>query len=87
MCRGYDQWAIAQMLSISPATIHKHRQSIYKQLDVHNTQEAIIRAFQTGLYFPLETEGKYRKSVLSQKNGCPNKSYPRLYNMSIQFAF
>ena len=54
MCHGYDQWTIAQMLSTSPATIRKHRQSIYERLNVHNMQEAIIRAYQTGLYFPLE---------------------------------
>lgn len=54
MCRGYDQWAISQMLSTSPATIRKHRQSIYEHLHVHNVQEAIIKAYQTGLYFPLE---------------------------------
>ena len=54
MCHGYDQWAIARILSTSPATIRKHRQSIYERLNVHNVQEAIIRAYQTGLYFPLE---------------------------------
>ena len=54
MCRGYDQWAIARMLSTSPATIRKHRQSIYERLNVHNVQEAILRAYQTGLYSPLE---------------------------------
>ncbi len=54
MCRGYDQRAIARMLSTSPATIRKHRQGIYKQLGVHTEREALLSAYQTGLFSPLK---------------------------------
>ena len=54
MCRGNSQDAIAEVLCISPATVGKHRQHIYEQLGVHNEQDAILVAYQIGLFSPIE---------------------------------
>jgi DNA-binding CsgD family transcriptional regulator len=53
MCRGYDRKAIAKALSIASATVDKHRQQIYKQLDVHCERDALLVAYQFGLFSPL----------------------------------
>jgi len=53
MCRGYNQDAIARTLSIAPATVSKHRQQIYRQLDVHCERDALLAAYQSGLFSPL----------------------------------
>jgi DNA-binding NarL/FixJ family response regulator len=50
MCRGYNQEAIADLLCISPATVGKHRQHIYEQLGVHCERDALLVAYQTGLF-------------------------------------
>lgn len=53
ICRGYDQEAIAEALSIVPDTVKKHRQHIYQQLGVHTEQELLLAAFQAGFFSPL----------------------------------
>ncbi len=53
-CRGYDQKGIASQLGVTAATVSKHLQRIYAQLGVHNTRDALLVAFQAGLFFPLE---------------------------------
>lgn len=54
MCRGNSQDAIAATLCIAPATVGKHRQHIYEQLGVHNEHDAILVAYQIGLFSPIE---------------------------------
>jgi DNA-binding CsgD family transcriptional regulator len=54
ICRGYDQKAIAKKLGVTVATVSKHLQNIYEQLGVHNTRDALLTAFQAGLFSPLE---------------------------------
>jgi DNA-binding CsgD family transcriptional regulator len=54
MCKGYSQVAIARALSITLATVSKHRQRIYAHFGVHNERDASLAAFQAGLFFPLE---------------------------------
>ena len=54
MARGYDQEAIAKALSITPSTVSKHRQHIYEQLGVHNEHDALLAAFQAGLFSLLD---------------------------------
>ncbi len=54
MCRGYNQEMIAELLSISPATVGKHRQHIYEQLGVHSEHDALLVAYQTGLFSLIE---------------------------------
>jgi DNA-binding CsgD family transcriptional regulator len=54
MCRGKNQDAIAEILCISPATVGKHRQHIYEQLGVHCERDAILVAYQTGLFSPIQ---------------------------------
>ncbi len=54
MCRGYNQEMIADLLSISPATDGKHRQHIYEQLGVHSEHDALLVAYQTGLFSLIE---------------------------------
>ena len=50
MCRGNNQDAIAEKLCVSPATVGKHRQHIYEQLGVHCERDAILVAYQAGLF-------------------------------------
>jgi len=52
--RGYDAEAIARALHITPATVGKHRQHIYEHLGVHNERDALLAAYQAGLFSPLE---------------------------------
>lgn len=54
ICRGYDQEAIAETLSITPETAKKHRQHLYRRLDVHNEQTLLLAAYQAGFFSPLE---------------------------------
>ena len=54
MFRGYDAEAIARALNITPATVGKHRQHLYEHLGVHNERDALLAAFQDGLFSPLE---------------------------------
>src|SRR5690242_1299606 len=54
MCRGYNQQAIADMLSIASATVGKHRQHIYEQLGVHCEQDALLVAYHIGLFSIIE---------------------------------
>lgn len=50
MFRGCDQQAIAEALSISPATVRKHRQHIYNQLGVHCERDAVLAAYFSGMF-------------------------------------
>ncbi len=50
MCQGYNKETIANLLCISPVTVGKHRQHIYEQLGVHSEHDAILVAYQTGLF-------------------------------------
>jgi LuxR family maltose regulon positive regulatory protein len=43
---------IAQLLSISPLTVRKHNQNIYRKLDVTSRKQAIARARALGLLQP-----------------------------------
>jgi len=51
--QGYNREEIANRLSISPATLRKHRQHIYEQLGVHNERDALLAAYQGGLLSPF----------------------------------
>ena len=54
ICRGHTKEQIAQLLSIAPATLQKHRQAIYNHLHVNNEYEVPLVAYQIGLYSPLQ---------------------------------
>jgi ATP/maltotriose-dependent transcriptional regulator MalT len=54
MCHGYNQEAIAELLCIAPATVGKHRQHIYEQLGVHCERDALLVAYQVGLFSLIE---------------------------------
>jgi len=49
MAKGYNYNQIADELIISPATVRKHIENIYKKLDVHNKVEAIHVAIKNKL--------------------------------------
>lgn len=53
ICRGLDQEAIAEALSITSATVKKHRQHLYRQLGVHSEQALFLAAYRMGLFSPL----------------------------------
>lgn len=54
MTHGYSDEAIAEKLTITPATVDKHRQHIYERLDVHSSHDALLAAYQRGLFSPLQ---------------------------------
>jgi DNA-binding CsgD family transcriptional regulator len=54
MCQGYNQETIANMLCIAIATVGKHRQHIYEQLGVHCERDALLVAYQIGLFSLIE---------------------------------
>jgi len=50
LCRGYNRREIADILCIALATVGKHLQHIYEQLGVHSEHDAILAAYQIGLF-------------------------------------
>ncbi len=44
LCKGLSYTAIADNLILSPSTIRKHIENIYKKLQVHSKLEAIQKA-------------------------------------------
>jgi DNA-binding CsgD family transcriptional regulator len=56
MClvRGQSEEQTAERLGVTQATVHTHRQSLYRRLDVHNEQQAKVRAFDLGVVDWLE---------------------------------
>ncbi|MBM4172268.1 MAG: response regulator transcription factor [Ignavibacteria bacterium] len=44
LSRGLDYQKIAELLFISPATVRKHIENIYKKLEVHNKVQAVQKA-------------------------------------------
>lgn len=46
LSKGLKYNNIANNLIISPATVRKHIENIYKKLQVHNKMEAVIKAQQ-----------------------------------------
>ena len=56
MCQGHTEEEIAELLTVSRATVNTHRQHIYEQLGVHNEYSARIAAFKLGLFSFLVPE-------------------------------
>ena len=54
LCRHIDRKTIAEMLHISPGTVEKAIEFIYKKFGVHSEREAVAAAFALGLFFPVE---------------------------------
>ena len=54
LCRHFDRKTIAEMLHISPGTVEKAIEFIYKKFGVHSEREAVAAAFALGLFFPVE---------------------------------
>ena len=50
ICRGYDQEAIATLLSISPATVETYRKRICAKLGVHSERDIPLAAYQASLF-------------------------------------
>lgn len=49
LMRGESEEETAERLGVTQATVHTHRQSLYRRLDVHNEQQARVRACDLGL--------------------------------------
>ena len=49
IAEGHSNKAIADILSVSPATVETHRAHIFQKLDVHNTAELVIYAVRRGV--------------------------------------
>ncbi len=54
MCRCKTKEEIAEALSISPRTVSTHKQNIYSKLCVHSERDALLAAYQEGIFSPLE---------------------------------
>lgn len=46
---GYSNKEMAELLSVSPATVETHRAHILQKLDVHNTAELVLYAVRRGI--------------------------------------
>ncbi|QBD77235.1 hypothetical protein EPA93_15015 [Ktedonosporobacter rubrisoli] len=51
MLQGYSQEEMSHILEITTATLNKHRQHIYYSLGVHSKQDALLLAYQAGLFW------------------------------------
>ena len=49
IAEGHSNKEIAELLSVSPATIETHRAHILQKLDVHNTAEMVLYAVRRGV--------------------------------------
>lgn len=49
IAEGHSNKAIADLLSVSPATVETHRAHILQKLDVHNAAELVLYAVQRGV--------------------------------------
>lgn len=49
VAEGHGNKAIAELLSISPATVETHRAHILQKLDLHNTAEVVLYAVRRGV--------------------------------------
>lgn len=49
VAEGHSNKAVADMLSISPATVETHRAHILQKLDLHNTAEVVLYAVRRGV--------------------------------------
>jgi DNA-binding NarL/FixJ family response regulator len=49
IAEGHSNKEIADLLSVSPATIETHRTHILQKLDVHNTAELVLYAVRRGV--------------------------------------
>ncbi len=49
IAEGHSNKAIADLLSVSPATVETHRAHILQKLDVHNTAELVLYAVRKGV--------------------------------------
>lgn len=49
VAEGHSNKAIAEILSISPATVETHRAHILQKLDLHNTAEVVLYAVRRGV--------------------------------------
>ena len=49
VAEGHSNKAVAEMLSISPATVETHRAHILQKLDLHNTAEVVLYAVRRGV--------------------------------------
>ena len=49
VAEGRSNKDVAQLLSISPATVETHRARILQKLDVHNTAELVLYAVRKGV--------------------------------------
>ena len=49
IAEGHSNKEIAQVLSVSPATVETHRAHVFQKLDVHNTAELVLYAVRRGV--------------------------------------
>jgi two-component system response regulator NreC len=49
IAEGHSNKAIADLLSVSPATVETHRAHILQKLDVHNTAKLVLYAVRRGV--------------------------------------
>jgi len=54
MCKGYSTEEIAQKMCITPATVRKYRESIYRYFGVDSVEKVSLAAFVTGYFCPVE---------------------------------
>jgi DNA-binding CsgD family transcriptional regulator len=54
MCEGYGTEEIAEKMCITPATVRKYRESIYRYFGVDSVEKVSLAAFVSGYFCPVE---------------------------------
>jgi DNA-binding NarL/FixJ family response regulator len=49
LIRGESEQEMAHKLDLGETTVHTHLQRFYRRLDVHSSEEAVLRAFELRL--------------------------------------
>ena len=52
IARGLNNKSVADKLYIAPETVKKHSINIYRKFDVHNRQQAVLKAYELNLFKP-----------------------------------
>jgi DNA-binding CsgD family transcriptional regulator len=63
LARGYTAMAIAYQLHISPRTVSKHQQNVYRKLDVQDRLSAVMRAQELGMLPPRGSRAREAASA------------------------
>ncbi|HEX6556181.1 MAG TPA: helix-turn-helix transcriptional regulator [Ktedonobacteraceae bacterium] len=68
ICRGNDQQAIAEQLSIAPATVDTHRKRISEKLGIHSERDIPLAAYRANLFSVLDEPGTVSSALPTRED-------------------